>query len=105
MTAGVHERNSIALGLRPIVRSSTRGQLDAPPTGRRTVDGLLAVGILAAVIIGGNLDRNLMPQGLEDFLAIRLTIKNILLLTTVGLVWPAVLSACGLYSPARLRTG
>jgi exopolysaccharide biosynthesis polyprenyl glycosylphosphotransferase len=105
MTAGVHERNSIALGLRPMVRASTRERLDAPPTGRRTVDGLLAVGILAAVIIAGNLDGNRMPQGLEDFLAIRLTIKNILLLTTFGLVWPAVLSACGLYSPARLRSG
>lgn len=104
MTAGVHERHGLALGMPPSVRASTRDRMDTP-TRWRTVDGLLAVCILGGVIIAGNLESNSMPQGLEGFLAIRLTLKNVLLLTAFGLVWPAVLSACGLYSPARLRSG
>jgi exopolysaccharide biosynthesis polyprenyl glycosylphosphotransferase len=104
VTAGVHERNGLALGL-PDLCPSTRDRPDAPGTGWRTTDGLLAVSILGCVIIAGNLDGQRMPDGLEGFLAIRLTIKNVLLLAAFGLVWPAVLSACGLYSPARLRSG
>jgi exopolysaccharide biosynthesis polyprenyl glycosylphosphotransferase len=105
MTAGVHERNGLALGMLPGLCPSTRDRPDAPATGWRTVDGLLAVSILGCVIIAGNLDGQRMPDGLDGFLAIRLTIKNVLLLTAFGLVWPAVLSVCGLYSPARLRSG
>jgi exopolysaccharide biosynthesis polyprenyl glycosylphosphotransferase len=105
MTAGVHERNGLALGLPPAVRRSTRDRSDAPLPGWRTVDALLAVGILGCVLIAGNLDGDRMPRGVEGLLAIQLTLKNVLLLTAFGLIWPAVLTACGLYSPARLRSG
>jgi exopolysaccharide biosynthesis polyprenyl glycosylphosphotransferase len=104
MTAGVQEQK-LALGVLPRPYASPRERIDAPATGWRTVDGLLGVSILACVIIAGNLDGNRMPHGLEEFLAIRITIKNVLLLTAFGLVWPGVLSACGLYSPARIRSG
>ena len=104
MTASVREPAGLGLGLLPQIEwPLTRG--DAAGSGWRTVDGLLGVSILAVIVIAGNFHGKQMPQGLEDFLAIRLTIKNALLLTLFGVVWPALLSACGLYSPARLRSG
>jgi exopolysaccharide biosynthesis polyprenyl glycosylphosphotransferase len=80
-------------------------RVTAPATRWRIADAFLAVTILAGVVIAGNLDHDRMPGGLQEFLAIRLTVKNVLLLTAFGMVWPTVLSACGLYSPARLRSG
>jgi len=73
------------------------------PTGRRLADGALAIGLLAAVMIVSNLDH--MPQGLGGFLAIRLSLKNVLLLTAFAWAWPFVLAACGLYSRSCLSTG
>jgi exopolysaccharide biosynthesis polyprenyl glycosylphosphotransferase len=105
MAEGVQQREGIALGMLPGARGSSREQTETLPTRWRIVDGFLGVGILAGVIIAGNLDGERMPHGLEEFLAIRITIKNVLLLTAFGLVWPRVLSACGLYSRARLRSG
>jgi len=81
----------------PVVRGGP------PGVGWRVADAILAVSLLAGVVIAGNLDR--MPQGLEGFLGIRLSVKNVLLLTAFGFAWPAVLGACGLYLPARLREG
>jgi exopolysaccharide biosynthesis polyprenyl glycosylphosphotransferase len=66
-------------------------------------DALLAICALAGVVIATNLDQ--MPQGLDEFLAIRLTIKNALLITGFAWAWPFVLTLCGLYMPTRLRTG
>ncbi len=66
-------------------------------------DAVLAVGLLVGVVTLGNLDH--MPQGVDAFLAMRLSVKNMLLLTAFGFAWPAVMMACGLYSPNRLRTG
>jgi exopolysaccharide biosynthesis polyprenyl glycosylphosphotransferase len=73
------------------------------PTRWRVVDALLAIVLLTVLVIAGNLGR--MPHGLGEFLAIRITIKSVLLLGAFALVWPRVLSRCGVYSPARLRTG
>jgi exopolysaccharide biosynthesis polyprenyl glycosylphosphotransferase len=66
-------------------------------------DALLAICVLAGVVIATNLDH--MPNGLDEFLAIRLTVKNALLITGFAWAWPFVLSLCGLYIPTRLRTG
>lgn len=66
-------------------------------------DSVLAVGVLAVVVIAGNLQN--MPHGLAGFLEMRLTVKNALLIGAFAWVWPLVLSACGLYAPHRLRTG
>jgi exopolysaccharide biosynthesis polyprenyl glycosylphosphotransferase len=85
---------------------------DWAPTGPQPVqrltwwqiaDALLAICVLAGVVITTNLDH--MPQGLDEFLAIRLTIKNVLLITGFAWAWPFVLTLCGLYMPTRLRTG
>ena len=73
-------------------------------SGWQVADAFLGVTILLGVLIAGNIDR--MPEGLDGFLAVRLSVKNIvLLLTLFGLAWPAVLMVCGLYEPVRLREG
>ena len=69
----------------------------------RIADGVLAIGLLTGIVVLGNLDH--MPLGVDGFLAIRLTIKNVLLIAGFFWAWPLVLTVCGLYSPSRLRTG
>jgi exopolysaccharide biosynthesis polyprenyl glycosylphosphotransferase len=64
---------------------------------------MLAICLLAGLVIVSNLDH--MPRGLTGFLAIRLSIKNALLITLFAWAWPFVLTLCGLHSPSRLRTG
>jgi exopolysaccharide biosynthesis polyprenyl glycosylphosphotransferase len=105
MTGGVREREGLALGRLPDALAPAGARTNAQAPWWRLVDTLLAVSILAGVIIAANLDGGPTPNGVREFLAIRLTMKNVLLLTGFGLAWPAVLSAAGLYSPARLRTG
>lgn len=83
--------------------SSLGGWHWPPPTAWRIGDAILALATLAAVVVAGNADN--MPQGVEEFLAIRVTVKNVLLLAAFGWVWPGVLTLCGLYVPGRLRTG
>ena len=73
------------------------------PNGWRLGDATLAVAVLVGVVTASNLDR--MPLGLEEFLSIRLSIKNALLLGVFAWGWPWVLALCGLYDPTRLRTG
>jgi exopolysaccharide biosynthesis polyprenyl glycosylphosphotransferase len=86
-----------------IARALTGTRGESPTTAWRITDGVLGVVLLLLVLVAGNLAR--MPSGVEEFLAVRLSLKNILLLTAFGLAWPAVLWACGLYEPARLREG
>ena len=105
MTEGVQERNGLPRDGLVRAHAPARRRLDPPVTRWRIADSLLGVGILAAMVIAGNLDRNQLPHGLDELLAIPLTLKNALLLTAFGLVWPAVLSACGLYSRAWLVRG
>ena len=69
----------------------------------RIADGILAIGVFTGIVVLGNLDH--MPLGLDGFLAMRLTIKNVLLIAGFFWAWPLVLTVCGLYSPSRLRTG
>jgi hypothetical protein len=42
--------------------------------------GVVGVSILGNVVIAGNFDGDRMPHGLAEFLAIPLTVKNVLLL-------------------------
>ena len=78
-------------------------RFDVPASGWRLAEGLLAVGVLTTLIVAGSLDR--MPHGFEDYLAVRISLKNAALLAAFGLAWPNILSMCGLYAPARLRRG
>lgn len=81
-----------------------RGRLHfAQPAEWRASDAALAIGILALVVVVGNLRD--MPQGLLGFLEVRLSVKNVLLIWAFAWAWPLVMSVCGLYSPGRLRTG
>ena len=72
-------------------------------TAWRFADAVLAVCLLAGVVLLSNLDH--MPRGLAGFLALRVSIKNALLIAAFAWAWPFVLSHCGLHSPSRLRTG
>ncbi len=72
-------------------------------SGWQLADAFLGVVLLLGVLIAGNIDR--MPQGLDGFLAVRLSVKNVILLASFGLSWPALLWICGLYDPDRLRSG
>ena len=73
------------------------------PAGWRLGDATIAVAVLVGVVTSSNLDR--MPLGLEGFLAIRLSVKNVLLVAAFAWGWPWVVALCGLYDPTRLRTG
>jgi exopolysaccharide biosynthesis polyprenyl glycosylphosphotransferase len=46
-----------------------------------------------------------MPEGVGEFLTLRISVKNVFLMLGFAFAWPAVLRGCGLYSPARLRQG
>lgn len=84
--------------------SIPRGRLHfAEPAEWRAADAALAIGVLALVVVLGNLRD--MPQGLLGFLEMRLSVKNVLLIGAFAWAWPLVMSVCGLYSPSRLRTG
>jgi exopolysaccharide biosynthesis polyprenyl glycosylphosphotransferase len=55
------------------------------------------------VAVVANLGR--MPEGVGEFLTLRISVKNVFLMLAFAIAWPAVLRGCGLYSPARLRQG
>jgi exopolysaccharide biosynthesis polyprenyl glycosylphosphotransferase len=61
----------------------------------RYSDMVIAVAALVAAFLVTNVGR--MPHGLGDFLALRLTVKNLLLLVGFALAWRLICTACGLY--------
>ena len=63
----------------------------------------VAIGLLLAIFAIGNYSR--VPQDFGEFLAMRISVKSVLLLTGFALVWPFVLTFCGLYQRAVLREG
>jgi exopolysaccharide biosynthesis polyprenyl glycosylphosphotransferase len=73
------------------------------PTAWRLADAMVALAVLAAVLVAGNLGN--MPRGVPEFLAVRVSIKHILLVAAFAWIWPRMLLICGLYAPDRLRTG
>jgi len=80
------------------------GVVAQPGLGAWTLaDAFLGVFILLGVLVLGNMGR--MPRGVEEFLAVRLSLKNFLLLALFGASWPTMLWLCGLYNQDRLRTG
>lgn len=60
-----------------------------------SLDLLIAFAVLVGVLVLAN--ANSSPKGLADFLAMRLTVKNILLLGVFGTDWVASFAAFGLY--------
>jgi exopolysaccharide biosynthesis polyprenyl glycosylphosphotransferase len=65
--------------------------------------GDMAVGLIA--LLGGFLAANLgrMPAGLQEFLEMRLTVRNLLLIGTFALAWHFLGQRAGLYDPRRIR--
>lgn len=94
------------------------GQRQGPPAGRgdaytdlsglrpfglfvrRVCDAAAVLGALIAALIVSNIGA--MPSGLGDFLAIRLSVKNLLLLSSFIVLWRAICSLCGLYDWRRI---
>jgi exopolysaccharide biosynthesis polyprenyl glycosylphosphotransferase len=61
----------------------------------RLTDLFLALAALIAAFVVTNVGR--MPQGFGEFLAIRLTVKNLLLLLGFAVVWRVICAVSGLY--------
>jgi exopolysaccharide biosynthesis polyprenyl glycosylphosphotransferase len=64
------------------------------------LDSLAAVTAIVAVLIRANVAT---LSGIDDFLSVRITVKNILLLVFLASAWPAVFRLFGLYEARRLR--
>jgi exopolysaccharide biosynthesis polyprenyl glycosylphosphotransferase len=67
----------------------------------RPADMVVGLVVLLTAVLATNLDS--MPQGIENFLLVRLTPRNFLLLGSFVVLWPVVFSLFGLYSPSHLR--
>ncbi len=65
----------------------------------RPIDTAIALGVLFGVLIITNLQR--MPNGIDEFLAIRVTVKNIMLLGCFTLLWSQIFYFCGVYNSQR----
>jgi exopolysaccharide biosynthesis polyprenyl glycosylphosphotransferase len=66
----------------------------------RIGDTVIAVVVLLAAFLASNIDR--MPTGLQGFLEIRLTIKNLLLVLGFAAAWRLICVLVGLYDEKRL---
>jgi exopolysaccharide biosynthesis polyprenyl glycosylphosphotransferase len=67
----------------------------------RLSDMVVALGALIAAFLVTNVGR--MPHGFGDFLALRLTVKNLLLLLAFALAWRVICSLSGLYKWQLVR--
>jgi exopolysaccharide biosynthesis polyprenyl glycosylphosphotransferase len=67
----------------------------------RGIDLSVGLGLLCAALMAGNLNR--MPAGVAEFLAIRITLKNLALIGLFAVTWYALLSAFQLYETDRPR--
>jgi exopolysaccharide biosynthesis polyprenyl glycosylphosphotransferase len=65
------------------------------------VETLTAVTVLVAILLASNLGK--MPDGPAGFLALRISLKNLLLLGLFIVAWPAAFRLVHLYDEMRLR--
>jgi exopolysaccharide biosynthesis polyprenyl glycosylphosphotransferase len=79
----------------PLAASSPARTSRLPFAVYRIADTGVVIASLAAALIATNLGE--MPRGLEEFLAIRLSLKNILLLAALAIVWRIVGGVLDLY--------
>ncbi|HEU4648147.1 MAG TPA: sugar transferase [Gemmatimonadales bacterium] len=68
----------------------------------RLCDTAVAVGVLCAAFVLSNLGPK--PMRFSEFLAMRLSVKNLLLLIGFALVWRATCTLCGLYEWRRIAS-
>ncbi|MQA31254.1 MAG: hypothetical protein GEU82_15705, partial [Luteitalea sp.] len=94
----------------PIIASVPRERREKAIADRRPIaagkliaalETSVALATLAGVLIFGNL--HAMPQGLDNFLSMRITLRNVLLLATLAAGWPLIFRLCGLYTLASVR--
>ena len=103
VTEGVQERNGAALNSLPRAHSSLRERKDPPAMGWRIADAAARCRDPR-----GGRHRWKPPRQPDASWPGRVPghpdhHQELLLLSAFGLIWPAVLSACGLYAPTRLR--
>jgi exopolysaccharide biosynthesis polyprenyl glycosylphosphotransferase len=67
----------------------------------RTSDLIVGLAALVGTFLVANIGH--MPGGLADFLAIRLTVKSVLLLAFFCVLWRLIFVACGLYQLEHIR--
>jgi exopolysaccharide biosynthesis polyprenyl glycosylphosphotransferase len=67
----------------------------------RAIDTPLALSLLLTSFLAMNLSRT--PTGFDEFLAIRITLKNLLMLTGFAIAWRAASAAFGLYNAPVIR--
>jgi exopolysaccharide biosynthesis polyprenyl glycosylphosphotransferase len=89
----------------------TDGRRDSPATTRHCIAGatslavfeaVLALSAVVVVLILTNLAA--MPDGLNSFLSIRITVRNVLLLLTLAAAWPLIFRIFGLYDAAVIQS-
>jgi len=102
------EVTSIASPFTPstAVRRHARVQAESRPIPDATMRGLIDIGVvlgaLAAVLIATNSDE--MPQGLQNFLSMRVTLRNLLVLVLLLSAWRLAFRVCGLYTVRGVRS-
>ena len=67
----------------------------------RTADTAIVLAVLLTAFVVSNLGQT--PTGLSEFLAVRLTVKNLLLIVGFLGCWRLIARRCGLYHTDRLR--
>ena len=77
-----------------------------PETVVADLQRALDTGAVLVVLLSGLVLSNLgrMPQGLSEFLSMRLTVKNLFLIVAFLAAWRAIATWCGLYQVGRFRT-
>src|SRR5438874_1444090 len=68
----------------------------------RVLDSVSALAVLILIFVVTNLAS--MPRGLAAFLAVRVTLRSLLLLTAFAIVWRLTFAFFGLYDAAQLRS-
>ena len=96
------------LGFGPIGDSALRARSDLRPAERlylslcRAIEPPLAVVLLLLAFVATNLVRT--PDAFDDFLALRVTVKNLLLMFGFALCWRLAAAAVRVYDWDRIRT-
>jgi exopolysaccharide biosynthesis polyprenyl glycosylphosphotransferase len=91
----------------PIAEHSLGSLVQGAPTAAwiRNADTVIALLVVVGVVFAGS--DIARPIGLRESLALRISLKNLMLLGALLLIWPAALTAAGVYrfgSTARLVT-
>ncbi len=85
-----------------------RGRGPAPIPAKRIPGATLLAGAETALVLGAVgivvIVTNLaaMPDGLNSFLSIRITVRNVLVLSMLATAWPVIFRLCGLYNPVHI---